>query len=176
MPYFPSHMGFGLMAKAIKPSRFSLVMFGATQALIDVQPLLHRINPEIFARHFPSHTIIGATVLMFVCVAFREPLGKLFKAKIDRSAAFYGAGIGVYSHLILDCVIHPDVSRIVLWPLKIKSQLYARMSEFSLVILCLILGAVGIIWLCRQGEIKKYINQLKDEELSSAEHQTLDEQ
>ena len=168
-------MGFGLMAKAIKPSRFSLVMFGTTQVLIDVQPLLHRINPEIFGRHFPSHTIIGATVLMLVCLAFREPLGKLFKVKIDRSAAFYGASIGVYSHIILDCVIHPDVSKIALWPLPVKSQLYARISELNLAILCLILGAVGIIWLCRQGEVKWYISQLKDEELSSAEHQALDE-
>jgi membrane-bound metal-dependent hydrolase YbcI (DUF457 family) len=161
MPYPPSHMGVGLLAKAINPEKFSLTMFGLAQIVIDIQPLLNRINPALMARHTPSHSIIGAIVVMLFCMALRKPTGRLFKVSITSMAAFYGAAFGVFSHLLLDGIDHADVSKHLFWPLKIDSHLFYLVSNFQLVLICLLLGIVGIIVLQRRGEINRYMLQLK---------------
>lgn len=161
MPYPPSHMGVGILAKAIKPEKFSLTMFGMTQVVIDIQPMLNRINPGLMARHTPSHSIIGAIVVMLFCMALRKLVGRLVKVPITPMAAFYGALFGVFSHLLLDAIDHSDVSKHLFWPLKIDSHLFYLVSNFQLVLICLLLGIIGIIVLQRRGEISRYMLQVK---------------
>jgi membrane-bound metal-dependent hydrolase YbcI (DUF457 family) len=157
MPYPYLHMFFGLGAKAIKPSRFSYAMFGATQIAIDLQPLFNRIYPGLLERHTPSHSILGASLIMFLCLVFRIPLGKLLNITIDRTAAFYGAAIGVYSHIILDAIIHKDVSANLFWPIRINSPLYGFFGNTTMILFCSTLGLIGSIWLWRQGKIQEYL-------------------
>lgn len=161
MPYPHLHMLFGLGAKAIKPSRFSFVMFGVTQIVIDLQPLFNRIYPSLLERHTPTHTLIGATIIMFICLAFRIPLGNLLKIMIDRRAAFYGAATGVYSHIFLDAIIHREVSANLFWPYRIESHLYGIMGNRSLTLACIAFGTLGAIWLWRQGKVMEYLALLK---------------
>ena len=155
-------MLFGLGAKATKPSRFSFVMFGATQIAIDLQPLFNRIYPSLLERHTPTHSIIGATIIMFICLAFRIPLGNLLKIVIDRRAAFFGAATGVYSHIFLDAIIHRDVSANLFWPYRIDSHLYGLMGNGSMTLACIAFGAFCAIWLWRQGKIQEYLALLKN--------------
>lgn len=161
MPYLPSHMGAGLLAKAINPAKFSLTMFGLTQVIIDIQPLINRINPTLLERHTPSHTIIGATMVMLLCLLLREPISKLCKVQITPAAAFYGAAFGVYSHLLLDGINHVDVSNNLFWPFNIDSHLYYLISNSRLVSICLAMGSIGIVWLYLRGEISTYLKYLK---------------
>ena len=161
MPYPPLHMCVGLGAKAIKPSRFSFVMFGATQIAIDLQPLLNRIFPGLMERHTPSHTLIGATIIMFTCLAFRKPLGNLFNIMIEQRAAIYGAATGAYSHILLDAIVHKDVNASLFWPFNIDSHLYGLIGDKSMALSCCVSGILGALWLGRQGKFKGYIELFK---------------
>ncbi len=40
MPFTPVHMGPGILIKALLQSSFSLMVFGWTQIIMDIQPLI----------------------------------------------------------------------------------------------------------------------------------------
>lgn len=46
MPFTPIHMGPGLLIKAVLQSGFSLMVFGWTQIVMDVQPLIVMLYGE----------------------------------------------------------------------------------------------------------------------------------
>ena len=62
MPFTPIHMGPGLFIKSILQGSFSLMVFGWTQIVMDIQPLLVLITGEGHLHGF-SHTYIGATLI-----------------------------------------------------------------------------------------------------------------
>jgi hypothetical protein len=65
VPVTPFHMGPALLAKAAAPRRFSLVIFGVSQVVIDVEPLVGLFTGAAVLHGF-SHTLTGAT-LIAVC-------------------------------------------------------------------------------------------------------------
>ena len=157
MPFTPYHMGFGLIAKSAKPTKVSLIMFGFSQIVIDLQQLYKHIqNPHGLAYHGLTHTIIGATILAIVCLPFRRMLEKVFRQAISKPSAIYGVFIGVYSHLLLDGLVHREVSQRLFWPFQIDSHLcgFIKLNEMNM--LCIIMGAVGLIFLWQKGEIQAY--------------------
>ena len=80
MPFTPLHMGPGLAVKAVMQRKFSLLVFGWSQVVIDLQPLLAMTTGRE-PRHLPV----------------RWPV------------AFGSAFIGTYSHVLIDSVMHVDV-------------------------------------------------------------------
>ena len=62
MPFTPIHMGPGIFLKGILQGSFSLMVFGWTQIVMDVQPLFVLISGEGHLHGF-SHTYIGASLL-----------------------------------------------------------------------------------------------------------------
>ena len=62
MPFTPFHMGPGIAIKALMGGSFSLMIFGWTQIVMDIQPLLVLISGEGHLHGF-SHTYIGATLI-----------------------------------------------------------------------------------------------------------------
>lgn len=58
MPFTPLHMGLGLTIKAISPKRVSLLMFGMSQVVMDIQPLISMIMDSLELNGI-SHLIIG---------------------------------------------------------------------------------------------------------------------
>ncbi len=62
MPFTPLHMGPGVLIKSILQGSFSLMIFGWTQVIMDIQPLIVILSGEGHLHGF-SHTYIGATLL-----------------------------------------------------------------------------------------------------------------
>ena len=63
MPFTPFHLGPGALFKAIGGNRFSFMVFGGSQVLMDVEPLVHILRGDAvlhgistpLQEHSPSH-------------------------------------------------------------------------------------------------------------------------
>jgi membrane-bound metal-dependent hydrolase YbcI (DUF457 family) len=144
MPFTPYHMGFGLIIKSAKPTKISFIMYGFSQIAIDAQQL-YKHMAERAVTHGITHTILGATVIGFACLPFRSLMGLIFKKEITISSAVYGVFIGVYSHLVLDSIVHIDVSKNLFRPFNFDSHLFGLLSIEGMNRLCILLGLIGII-------------------------------
>ena len=65
MPFTPFHLGPATVVKALLQDRFSLVVFGWSQIVMDVQPLVVMVSGRGHMHGF-THTLIGATLLGLV--------------------------------------------------------------------------------------------------------------
>ena len=66
MPFTPLHMGPGLAVMAVMQRKFSLLVFGWSQVVIDLQPLLAMTTGRVELHGF-SHTLLGATLIGLLC-------------------------------------------------------------------------------------------------------------
>lgn len=148
MPFTPLHMGPGLVVKAALQRHFSLMVFGWSQIVIDIQPLVVMLsgNGEL---HGFSHTLLGATLIGAFCGLTGKHLGE-FGLRILRErshlpirwpVAFISAFIGTYSHVLIDSIMHTDVLPLV--PYSTHSPLYSIISIDALHMWCLASAAVG---------------------------------
>jgi len=74
MRFTPLHMGPGVLIKSMLQGSFSLMVFGWSQIVMDVQPLLVMITGDGHLHGF-SHTIIGGSpysqsIPYITCVCF----------------------------------------------------------------------------------------------------------
>jgi hypothetical protein len=151
MPFTPIHMGPGIFIKSILRGSFSLMVFGWTQIVMDIQPLIVLISGAGHLHGF-SHTYIGATLIAI----FAALTGKYFSefglkvlglSKQDNQisivwwVAFLSAFIGSFSHVLLDSIMHSDVEPF--FPFTLDNQFLALMSVTALHKLCLYSGLVG---------------------------------
>jgi hypothetical protein len=67
MPFTPFHMGSGILIKALLQGSFSLMVFGWSQIVMDIQPLWVLINGLRHLHGF-SHTFIGGSILAVASV------------------------------------------------------------------------------------------------------------
>lgn len=148
MPFTPLHMGPGIVIKAVLQRHFSLMVFGWAQILIDVQPLMVMLTNKGHLHGF-SHTYLGATFIAIVAALSGKSLGG-FGLKIIReekyfpipwSAAWAGAFIGTYSHVLLDSIMHTDVQPV--WPIALDNTLQGIISIDTLHIFCVLTAIVG---------------------------------
>ena len=146
-------MGLGLVIKSGEPKKFSLLMFGLSQVFIDLQPLVAMTTGASIELHGISHTIVGATLIALLCLPFRGLLELLFKLSIGTREAAVGAFVGVYSHILLDSIVHADVSGNLFYPFHIESRLLGLLSWAGMTYFCITLAAIGGIVLWRRGEI-----------------------
>lgn len=140
-------MGAGIVFKATARARFSLVVFGGSQIVIDLQPLIVMLgyNGEL---HGLSHTLLGATVIGVLCGLVGKPIGEWFLklirepqyCPISWRISFSSAFIGTYSHILIDSIMHSDV--MPLWPLSTASPLHGVISIETLHVLCWV-GAIA---------------------------------
>ena len=118
MPFTPLHMGPGLLLKGLLQSGFSLMVFGWTQIMMDLQPLVVLITGKGQLHGF-SHTYMGATLLAVFAALSGKHLSELGlkilgvsqhkPVRITWLIAFISAFIGGYSHVLLDSIMHADV-------------------------------------------------------------------
>jgi len=141
-------MGPGLVVKACMQSAFSLMVFGWSQILIDLQPLTVMITGKGELHGF-SHTYIGASIIAVIAALSGKSLGE-FGLKLIReskylpiswSVAFVSAFIGTYSHVMIDSIMHIDVAPLA--PLSQSSWLYGLISIDALHIICVVSAVVG---------------------------------
>lgn len=150
MPFTPFHMGPGILIKSILQSGFSLMVFGWSQIVMDIQPLIVLITGEGHLHGF-SHTYIGASLLaVFACVSgkYLSELGlKVLRLKLTASVsiswliAFTSAFVGCFSHVLIDSVMHADMQPFA--PFFADNALLGIVSTSLLHKICLYSGLVG---------------------------------
>lgn len=150
MPFTPLHMGPGILLKAVFQGSFSLMVFGWAQIIMDIQPLLVMLSGHGHLHGF-SHTYIGATLLAILSALSGKYLSEigLFILGLNRNwrvniawwVCFVSAFIGTYSHVLLDSVMHIDVTPF--WPLSTSNKLQGIISISMLYQVCLYSAAAG---------------------------------
>lgn len=151
MPFTPIHMGPGILIKSILQSSFSLMVFGWTQIVMDIQPLIVLISGEGHLHGF-THTYVGA-ILIAIFAAFTgkylSELGlKLLNIStkdnlisIKWSVVFLSAFIGSFSHVLFDSIMHADVEPF--FPLTLNNQFLGLISVSMLHKVCMYSGLIG---------------------------------
>ena len=155
MPFTPFHMGPGLAVKSLLGRRFSLMVFGFSQVLIDIEPLVRIIRGDAVL-HGLTHTYAGATLIAIAAVFVGRPVCRFVLSAmrprdvpaavltdISWSAASAGAFVGAYSHVALDSIMHADMQP--LWPMAASNPLLGILPVGSLHVVCLVSGAVGAV-------------------------------
>jgi membrane-bound metal-dependent hydrolase YbcI (DUF457 family) len=144
-------MGPGILIKSLLQGSFSLMVFGWTQIVMDIQPLIVLISGEGHLHGF-THTYIGAILIaIFSAVTgkYLSELGlKILRISKNESpisivwwVVFLSAFIGSFSHVLLDSVMHSDVEPF--FPFTLDNQLLGLISVSVLHKLCLYSGLVG---------------------------------
>jgi len=151
MPFTPIHMGPGILIKALLQGSFSLMVFGWSQIVMDIQPLVVLITGEGHLHGF-SHTYLGATLLAFFSALSGKYLSefgllvigiskKTNPLKIAWWVVFVSSFIGTFSHVFLDSIMHSDVEPF--YPLTLQNSLWGYFSIEQLHRLCMYSGLVG---------------------------------
>ena len=157
MPFTPLHLGPGLLAKGILGQRFSVMIFGGTQVLMDIEPLWGMVNGWD-RLHGPTHTLLGATAIAMVATMIGPPIShavlnwfdpqkRLGVHHITKRVALLSALLGAWSHVALDAIMHWDVQPLA--PFSVSNPLQQVISTPALHWWCVGTGVVGItlmIW------------------------------
>ena len=151
MPFTPIHMGPGILIKSILQGSFSLMVFGWTQIVMDIQPLIVLVSGEGHLHGF-THTYIGA-ILIAVFAALSGKYLSEFGLKILRISkndnpisiawwvVFLSAFIGSFSHVLLDSIMHSDVEPF--FPFILDNQFLGLIPVSMLHKVCLYSGLLG---------------------------------
>jgi len=158
MPFTPVHMGPGLLIKAILQGSFSLMVFGWSQIVMDLQPLIVLITEEGHLHGF-SHTYIGAILLgVFAGISGkylseiglkilnlnpRDLLGIKNNVTIRWWVAILSAIIGSFSHVMIDSIMHSDLQPF--FPFSDNNVFLGIISINYLHKACLYAGLVGAV-------------------------------
>jgi hypothetical protein len=148
MPFTPLHMGPGIAVKAALQHSFSLMVFGWSQIVIDIQPLVVMLTDRGELHGF-SHTFLGATLIGLLSGLTGKHLGE-FGLRVIREpkylpiswrVSFASAFIGTYSHIFIDSIMHSDV--LPLSPFSTASPLHGIISIEALHVWCVASAVVG---------------------------------
>jgi len=146
-------MGPGILIKALLQGSFSLMVFGWSQIVMDIQPLFVLITGDGHLHGF-SHTYVGATLLAIFSALSGKYLSefglrilgvskKENPVKISWRVSFISAFIGTYTHVVLDSIMHGDLKPY--YPLSQENGLLGFISVSQLHQLCLYSAAVGAV-------------------------------
>lgn len=150
MPFTPFHLGPGAALKAVAGKRFSFTVFGFTQVLIDVEPLVRLLRGDWVVHGF-THTLLGATLVAGVALLIGRPICQWLlsalrlPAAICWPAAVSGAFGGAYTHVLLDGIMHADLQPLM--PFAAGNGLLGLLSYDEIHLLCLFSGLCGALWL-----------------------------
>jgi hypothetical protein len=153
MPFTPFHFGPGAALKAMAPAWFSLGVFCFSQVVVDLESGYHLLLGDYPIHRF-LHTYLGATLSAPICAVAGKYLcdyvlramkdgGLRVAAGIRWSAALFGAFLGTESHVFLDSIMHPDMVPFAPW--SRANPLLHLICFWSLHLLCLVLGAFGLL-------------------------------
>jgi len=150
MPFTPIHMGAGIATKAVLQGSFSLMVFGWTQIVMDIQPLIVLITGEGHLHGF-SHTYLGAILIAIFSALSGKYLSEIGliilgiakeqPVKILWHVCFISAFLGSFSHVFLDSIMHADVEPF--YPLTLNNPFLGIISVSLLHKICVYLGLFG---------------------------------
>jgi len=152
-------MGPALAVKAVVGDRFSVIGFGLAQIAIDIEPLFGIIcGWDVL--HGRTHSVIGATAIGLAVTSvtpriarsllmwWNELLGDsdmhsfASPTRVSWPAAASGALLGVWSHVLLDGVMHADL--LPFWPWSGARPLLGALSPVALHLACIASGLAGV--------------------------------
>ena len=152
MPFTPIHMGPGLLIKSLMQGSFSLMVFGYTQIVMDLQPLFVMISGEGHLHGF-THTYMGAILIAFFSATTGKYLSEFglvvlrispgTPIKISWWVTFLSAFIGSFSHVFLDSIMHGDVQPF--YPLSLVNNFQGIVSIDDLHKICMYSGLIGAV-------------------------------
>ena len=171
MPFTPFHCGPGALLKAIVPTWFSLSLFTLVQILIDLESLYNLIygNHPV---HSHLHTYLGASIVAVCATVIGKPVVEfLFRSwnhilsrkqssrlyippKIRFRAALIGSFSGAYSHVILDSIMHSDMTPFA--PFSVSNHLLNSIGLLPLHIILVLSGLIGVFWILHMVNIDGY--------------------
>ena len=151
MPFTPIHMGPGILIKALLQSSFSLMVFGWTQIVMDIQPLIVLISGEGHLHGF-THTYVGAILIALFAALTGKYLSELGLEIIGLSkkehpiniawwVVLLSAFIGSFSHVLLDSIMHSDVEPF--FPFTLNNQFLGLITVQMLHKICMYSGLLG---------------------------------
>lgn len=160
MPVTPFHLGPGTALHALAPRRVSFLSFFAANVLIDVESGYNLLRGADRVHAF-LHTWVGATAVVLVVVllhalaqtvAARIALPDLFEwRELTRAQVATGAVLGAYSHILLDSIMHHDMTPFA--PFSERNPLLGLVSVSTLHVACVAAGVVGVVILIATGRI-----------------------
>ncbi len=129
---------------------FSLMVFGWTQIVMDIQPLLVLISGEGHLHGF-THTYVGAVLIALFSALTGKHLSELGLRILGIArdkpisilwwVAFVSAFIGSFSHVLLDSIMHADVEPF--YPATLTNSMHGWLSVDALHKFCLYSGLTG---------------------------------
>lgn len=157
VPFTPFHLGIGAAAKATFGDRFSFMVFGGSQVIMDLEPGFKMLTGAT-SLHGPSHTMLGALGVGALAALTGKPISELVLRRlrfpgheISWSASVFAAFLGTFSHIAFDAIMHADMHP---WlPIGSGNALLGMLSMGALHGFCLaagIIGAIGV-WLRYRG-------------------------
>lgn len=159
MPFTPMHLGAGAAFKAIGGRHFSFMVFGGTQVMMDIEPLVGIIR-DSDVLHGYSHTLAGAALIGALAGMIGRPISvlalkwlRIAHPPFTWTASFAGAWLGSFSHIVLDAIMHADMKP--WWPIVSGNRLLDWISIDQLHLFCValgVLGAAGYAWRVRLGQ------------------------
>lgn len=177
MPVTPLHLGPGAALKAVLGPRMSLSVFAFCQITMDLE-VLARIAVGAHQLHGFTNTLLGATVILVPSVLVGRPAARVFmrwwNSRLSPSqarwmwvdpvirwkSAWVGGVLGIYSHLILDAVMHPDAHP---WaPLSSVNPFVGLLSYEGLNALCLwtLVGGVIALGVRRGWKFRRTVDRV----------------
>lgn len=148
MPFTPFHMGPGILIKALLGGSFSLMVFGWTQIVMDIQPLVAMITGEGHVHGF-SHTFFGGTLIAIISAISGLYLTRLMfhlfmpgiTIELTWPVTIFSAFSGSFTHVIFDGIMHSDVQPF--YPISLNNVFLDSISVAALHKFCLYSGLAG---------------------------------
>lgn len=158
MPFTPFHLGPGALFKAIGGQRFSFMVFGGAQVMMDIEPLIGIIQDKPVL-HGYTHTLAGALVIGLAAALLGKPIAGavlrllgMLRGPLTWVASFAGAMAGTFSHVLFDAVMHADMNP--WWPFAQGNALLGIIPVTTLHWACLGLGAAGVAIMALKGALQ----------------------
>ncbi|WP_295408053.1 DUF4184 family protein [uncultured Thiocystis sp.] len=163
MPFTPLHLGPGFAIKALAGRHFSLLTFGVAQVAMDIEPLIGLMNGAD-RLHGITHTYLAALMIAVAVAVIAPTLCRPLLRRWNRELVFYrweglvtpavstpvaviaGAFVGTLSHVLLDRLMHADLTPFTPW--SDANGLLGLMSIPAVHQGCLMAGLFGLaVWL-----------------------------
>jgi membrane-bound metal-dependent hydrolase YbcI (DUF457 family) len=152
MPITPFHFGPGAALHAMAPRHVSFIAFCGANVLIDVESLHNMVTRQEQVHAF-FHTYVGATLVAAATIALL--MASLWIARqvrlpnpwrwqqLGAMPITVGAAAGAYSHVLLDSVMHADITPLM--PFSASNVLLGWVSLSTLHWFCLASGAFALV-------------------------------
>ncbi len=155
MPFTPFHFGPGLLLKTLMPGRFSLSMFALANVAMDIEPGYQMLRGA-YPLHGFSHTVLGAALIGVATVLLgRIVIRRIWRwyerlsahagcaAHMTAQQAWMGALTGVFSHVLLDALMHADMHPLA--PFSEANPLLDVSYTQNVYLGCVVAGMAGVL-------------------------------